>query len=321
MQEILAALEKVDSATIRGLQAQVNLPYGQIEKALKLLEVDGAVAKDRGRFVRTAMPWEQDEAWVAAVLEARRRELASMQAYVDTTECRMEFLGRLLNDPVAAPCGHCANDGGVRWPRDVDPVMVREAVAFLRRDVRGIDPRRQWPEATKIAKPNEIGRALCMLGDPGWGRDVARSLGSPGQPGSGRFEDHLAGAALEVIRGRWRPTPAPEWVTSVPSTSHPGMNEAFAERLASLLALPYAPCVTSARGEPQARMQNSAQQAANAKARLSVDGRAVRDGPVLLVDDLVDSRWTLSVAGSLLREHGAGPVFPFALALATPRAE
>ena len=68
-------------------------------------------------------------------------------------------------------------------------------------------------------------------------------------------------------------------------------------------------------------MQNSAQQAANAKARLGVDGRAVLDGPVLLVDDLVDSRWTLTVAGSLLRDHGAGPVFPFALALATPRGE
>jgi ATP-dependent DNA helicase RecQ len=48
---------------------------------------------------------------------------------------------------------------------------------------------------------------------------------------------------------------------------------------------------------------------------------AVRSGPVLLVDDLVDSRWTLTVAGSLLRDHGAGPVLPFALAVATPRGE
>ena len=40
-----------------------------------------------------------------------------------------------------------------------------------------------------------------------------------------------------------------------------------------------------------------------------------------LVDDLVDSRWTLTVAGSLLREEGSGPVFPFALAVATPRGE
>ncbi len=316
MEEILRALESVASATIRQLQAQVNLPYGQIEKALKLLEVDGAVARDRGRFVRTSMPWAQDEAWVAGVLEARRRELASMQAYVDTAECRMEFLGRLLNDPTAGRCGHCANDGGVRWPRTVSESVVREAVAFLRRDVRGIEPRKQWPDASRIPKPNEIGRALCMLGDPGWGRDVEAALA-----GSGPFADHLAGAAMEVIRGRWRPSPMPEWVTCVPSTSHPGANEAFAERLASLLGLPFVACLRAAPREPQSRMQNSAQQAANARTRLEADGRAVRDGPVLLVDDLVDSRWTLTVAGSLLRDHGAGPVFPFALALATPRGE
>ena len=316
MKDILAALDGADSMTIRNLQATVNLPYGQIEKALKLLEVDGAVARERGRYYRTAEPWEQDEAWVAAVLEARRRELASMREYVNTEDCRMAFLGALLNDPSAGECGHCANDGGTRWPRSVSPALVQEAVTFLRRDVRGIDPRRQWPEGAKIAKPNEIGRALCILGDPGWGRDVARSL-SDGSP----FADHLAGAAMEVIRGRWRPNPMPEWVTCVPSATHPGLNEAFAERLASMLALPFAACLTTEGGGVQARMQNSAQQAANARSKLGVRDTAVRSGPVLLVDDLVDSRWTLTVAGSLLRDHGAGPVLPFALAQATPRGE
>jgi ATP-dependent DNA helicase RecQ len=316
MKDILGALEGADSMTIRNLQAAVNLPYGQIEKALKLLEVDGAVGRERGRFFRTAEPWEQDETWVAAVLEARRRELASMREYVDTDTCRMAFLGSLLNDPAAGECGHCANDGGTRWPRSVSPALVQDAVTFLRRDVRAIDPRRQWPESTKIAKPNEVGRALCILGDPGWGRDVARSLAS-GQ----HFDDHLAGAAQEVIRGRWRPSPGPEWVTCVPSFSHPGQVEAFADRLATLLGVPFAPCLTTEGGEPQARMQNSATQAANARTKLGVRASAVRSGPVLLVDDLVDSRWTLTVAGSLLREHGAGPVLPFALAVATPRGE
>ena len=40
------------------------------------------------------------------------------------------------------------------------------------------------------------------------------------------------------------------------------------------------------------------------------------DGPVLLVDDLVDSRWTLTVAGAALRQAGAPGVLPFALAVA-----
>jgi ATP-dependent DNA helicase RecQ len=99
------------------------------------------------------------------------------------------------------------------------------------------------------------------------------------------------------------------------------MNEAFAERLASMLALPFHACLTTTMGERQRAMQNSAQQGANATARLGVVPRAVGSGPVLLVDDLVDSRWTLTVAGSLLRGAGSGPVYPFALAVAAPRGD
>jgi ATP-dependent DNA helicase RecQ len=107
----------------------------------------------------------------------------------------------------------------------------------------------------------------------------------------------------------------------VPSASRPGSVEAFAQRLATVLGLPFAACLTSSGGPPQSSMANSATQAANARAKVGVRAAAVRSGPVLLVDDLVDSRWTLTVAGSLLRNSGSGPVFPFALAVATPRGE
>jgi ATP-dependent DNA helicase RecQ len=42
--------------------------------------------------------------------------------------------------------------------------------------------------------------------------------------------------------------------------------------------------------------------------------RLPRRGPVLLVDDMVDSRWTLTVAAWLLRSHRGGEVWPLALA-------
>ncbi len=76
---------------------------------------------------------------------------------------------------------------------------------------------------------------------------------------------------------------------------------------------------TLAGAQPQKEMQNSVQQAENARRKLDVRGELVRRGPVLLVDDMVDSRWTLTVAGELLREHGSGPVHPFALAIAAQR--
>ena len=72
-------------------------------------------------------------------------------------------------------------------------------------------------------------------------------------------------------------------------------------------------------GQKQKLMQNSVLQLANAREKLGIDGPSVLAGPVLLVDDIVDSRWTLTVAGDLLRSHGSGPVLPFALAAATSR--
>ncbi|MGH9271482.1 MAG: hypothetical protein ACRDZ2_09420, partial [Ilumatobacteraceae bacterium] len=44
----------------------------------------------------------------------------------------------------------------------------------------------------------------------------------------------------------------------------------------------------------------------------SLDGL---DGPILLVDDLADSRWTLTIAARALRRAGAAEVLPLVLAL------
>ena len=62
-------------------------------------------------------------------------------------------------------------------------------------------------------------------------------------------------------------------------------------------------------------MANSFQQAQNIDGSLDISGTAIRNTPVLLIDDMVDSRWTLTVAAWLLRSHGSGHVFPMALAL------
>ena len=94
----------------RSSQAAVNLPQGRIEQALKLLEIDGAVARDGGRFRRTADPWEQDEARIERVIAARRAELAQMQAYMTHEGCLMEFLARApRRSRPPRPCGQCAS--------------------------------------------------------------------------------------------------------------------------------------------------------------------------------------------------------------------
>ena len=66
----------------------------------------------------------------------------------------------------------------------------------------------------------------------------------------------------------------------------------------------------------QKTMENSTQQARNIDGSLAIRAKRLRAGPVLLVDDMVDSRWTLTVAAWLLRSHGSGEVLPLALSIA-----
>jgi ATP-dependent DNA helicase RecQ len=66
----------------------------------------------------------------------------------------------------------------------------------------------------------------------------------------------------------------------------------------------------------QKTMANSAQQAQNLDGSLAVSALQLPSGPVLLVDDMVDSRWTMAICAWLLRTHGSGKVLPVALAQA-----
>jgi ATP-dependent DNA helicase RecQ len=118
-----------------------------------------------------------------------------------------------------------------------------------------------------------------------------------------------------MIRTSWQPDPAPEWVASIPSLRDPESVPRFAARLADALGLPYSEALRKVKQTgAQKTMQNNAQQVTNVvDAFQAVDG-AVRRGPVLLFDDIVDSRWSLTVCGVLLREAGSGPVMPVVLA-------
>jgi ATP-dependent DNA helicase RecQ len=152
-----------------------------------------------------------------------------------------------------------------------------------------------------------------VYGDAGYGLAV-----KDGKYKNHRFGQDLVDAAAELVTVRWRPDPAPQWVTAMPSRRHPGLVGDFARTLAQRLGLPYADVLAAALVPEQKTMENSAQQVTNVLASLQVVGD-VPPGPVLLVDDIVDSRWTLTVAGWLLRTNGACAVHPLVLASAAGR--
>jgi ATP-dependent DNA helicase RecQ len=314
LRAVLDAVAACTEASVPLLETRLNVSRGQIQKALKLLEIDAAVGHEHGRFFRTANPWEPDVARIERVTAIRRRELDQMRAYITHPGCLMEFLVRALDDAAPARCGHCANDGSAAVSARAPHDLTLAATTFLRRDDRPIEPRRRWAPGAVAALTGSIepanlpGRALSIYGDAGWGRLVRQ-----GKYVDGVFDPTLVSAAAEMIRDRWRPDPAPTWVTAIPSASRPALVSDFASALADALGLPYREVLAARAGRSQKSMENSVQQLRNAQAKIALVG-AVPSEPVLLVDDLVDSRWTLTYAGWLLTSAGAPAVHPFALA-------
>lgn len=323
MFEILAALEHNEGLSLYELLSRVNISGSMAEKALKILEVDGAVGITHDHktiYFRTPNPWHPDTERVERIQNLRRAELAQMQEYLAHPGCLMEFLMHALDDPTPHPCRRCANCRGKGLPGEVSQEVVKEAETFLKGESIFIQPRKRWPVGLfpeqKIAISPEVqnaeGRSLCFYGDAVWGKLVRK-----GKYQDGRFSDELVIEAAHMVRDLWKPNIY--WVTAIPSRRHPLLVPDLAQRLAQILGLPFynvLECIGDA--QEQKTMQNSSMQARNVIGSLQIrDG--ILDKPVLLVDDILDSGWTLTMAGYLLRTKGSGLVYPFTLAQAVGR--
>ena len=323
--QILAALEDhPEGLQGRDFESLVNASHGRVEFALKFLsaQTPAPVVAEGWRWFRTDAAYEFDHTHAEQVLECRRREFMQMAEYVQHDGCLMQFVRAALQDPQNEPCGECANCTGERFfEATVSAETLRAARGFLRGNYRPIKPRGRWvfkdlalfSENTAIPEQYraEEGRVLCVWGEGEHGETVAQNARD-----GDRFDDALVEAAAEMIAKQWQPLPKPGWVTCVPSARRPEMLTDFAERVADALGMPFSRTILRTKEAPsQRRMQNSFQALANVR-----DGFDVRrvgdcfDRPVLLIDDTVDSRWTLTVVAARLRNAGSGPVFPFALA-------
>ncbi|MBL9118061.1 MAG: RecQ family ATP-dependent DNA helicase [Verrucomicrobiaceae bacterium] len=315
---VLAALQGApDGLSIPQLMPLVNARRGRIDKALQLmaLESPAPIVKDGSKWRLTAANlteafWQRAERLTAL----RRAEQQQMQEYVALSAGHMEFLVRALDGEASEHQPPCV----VPLAETFDEGIAREALTYLRRTSLELKPRLQWPGgglphmnvSGNIAEAfrAQPGRILCIWNDAGWG-----SLVKQGKSRDGHFADQLVEACAAMVRS-WAPQPAPAWVTCIPSRRHPNLVPDFARRLATALNLPFHAVLEKTDDRPaQKQMANSSQQARNVDGALAARGQ-VPTGPVLLVDDMVDSKWTLTVAAYLLTSNGSGPVYPLALA-------
>ena len=316
VEQVLAALESSNEGlTQNEIENRVNVSAGRIQRTIQLLSLESPPP-----IVRQGSSWQltaaslSDGFWDRAerLTDLRREEQAEMQEYVMRPKGHMAFLVQALDgDPLGISVPPLPP-----LPVSCNPEIVAEAVAFLRRSSLPVEPRQRWPPGTLI-EPElraQAGRALCVWNDAGWGRLV-----SCGKQQDGWFSNELVEACVELLQ-KWCPDPSPTWVAAIPSMRNPQLVPDFARRLAAALNLPFKHVLQKKGMRPEQKsMENGDGQARNVLGSLAVDADSIRPGPVLLVDDVVDSRWTFAVAAWELRRRGCGPVWPIALASAGGR--
>jgi ATP-dependent DNA helicase RecQ len=324
VRNVIAALEPNRPQSTPALEPLVDLGRTRLEMVLKVLDVDGAVRRVKGGWVGTGEPWDYDEARYRKLDDARKREQQAMLDYQATDGCRMAFLRGQLDDPELGEgerCGRCDNCTGSRYDADVDATAAEDTRQRLMRPGVEITPRKQWPSGLaklgvnlsgRIGDGPSPGRVIGRLTDLGWGARLRRLLDEPDD----EVSDDIVQAAVKVLAS-WDWQTRPTAVLALDSDGHPKLITSLARelsrlgRLTDLGLLQYAP-----ERRPVTAANSAYRVAALQGSWLAPDPAVISaaGGPVLLVDDVTDTGWTLTMAARIVRAGGAPDVLPFALA-------
>ena len=326
-QRVIAELQGEQLST-PALEARVDVRRTQLELLLKVLDVDGAVQRVKGGWIGTGQPWVYDEDRYARIAKARTDEQQAMFTYQAGQTCRMQLLQTQLDDPTASTCGRCDVCAGPWYDATVPDGSIGQATETLNRVGVEIEPRGLWPTGAdrrglpvrgRVAADEkaETGRVIARLTDLGWGGTLRElfAAGAPDQP----IPEPLVNAAVRTLRD-WPWAARPVGIVAMPSAIRPQLIGSTADALSRIGRLPLLGTLDLDPNVPRSEPGgNSAYRLASVWGRFTVGpelAAALADthGPVLLVDDLVDSRWTFTVAARALRQAGADAVLPFALA-------
>ncbi|MEV0294055.1 helicase-related protein, partial [Nocardia sp. NPDC050710] len=325
---VLDALEFDRPLSTAALEPLVELNRSRLEMVLKVLDVDGAVRRVRGGWIATGQEWTYDTERYERLAAAREVEQQAMIEYEATTGCRMNFLRRQLDDPGLSAldgntpgCGRCDNCTGTRLDTTIDAEAVAATRARLDRPGLDLAPRKQWPTGLgklgiplsgKITGGADTGRVLGRLTDLGWGQRLRALLDGPDDP----VPDAVFDACIAVLR-EWNWTTRPAAVMALESPRYPVLTATLAARLAEVGRLQDLGTLLTRPGHPPVSAANSAHRVAGLYNSWDVPDLGDVDGPILLVDALTDTGWTLTLAAHALRAAGADAVLPFALATVT----
>jgi ATP-dependent DNA helicase, recQ family len=298
--------------SISEIKGALNIRENRVEKTLKYLTVsDDIYTEDVNRkkcYYKSAKKWKPDLERSEGITAIRYKEMQDMDEFTKQKGCYMKYIAEKLDDVNAKVCGKCSNCGGLLFDERVGAETVQRAQQFIKSKFGVIEPRKQFPDKTKIESEFQFkgGIVLSNYADAGYGMAVQK-----GKYLDGYFADELVDASVKIL-SEFIKNNNIEWITPVTSKRHPKLVPDFAKRLADRLGIGYFEGIKKLDAEEQKKFENSDGQYKNANNSFEII--QVKKENILLVDDMVDSRWTFTVCTIKMREMGSGDIYPFALA-------
>ncbi|MHB8097259.1 MAG: RecQ family ATP-dependent DNA helicase [Erysipelotrichaceae bacterium] len=314
---IIHALENSDGLSRVQLETKCNIEQSKLVQFITLLENEDFIYKNDTKYYRSAKKYMYNGDHYQAVKQMKYAEKEAMKGYIETEKCLSRYIVNLLDDGTDVNCGKCYNCmAGSILPTVVVPSLDEISVVaeYLDSIYIEIEPRKRWPqtnmgldEKTVITYQNEYGVALARYGDIGYGQMVSHDK----YHASG-YREELISKSVQVLQSYVKINKITH-ITIVPSFRNTKVNQ-FAKEIAKRLNLQYVELFSKRESPEQKKMQNSYFQAKNVIESVFLTKDLVVPKHILLVDDIVDSRWTLTVCGWLLKQAGAVVVVPYCLA-------
>ncbi len=313
-EQVMELISHANGVSKKDILDSVNARGPRVDKVLYFLENEGFIRKEGKNYYSTARTFVYNEEYYQAVSNVRREEMKQMRELTETKGCLSRFAVNCLDDHTACDCGKCANCTG----KDIFPGLTisefsrKKAAEFIVSHQLSIEPRKKWPNSRNIPENRQLKPGICLAkyGDGGYGELVAKGkYPKNGEPK--RFADQLVIKSASVLQKTIQEHGI-RYITCVPSLRSDLVKD-FTQRLAQQTGLRFVELLEKSSAPQQKNMENSAFQYKNANESFTVVSNQM-PSKVILVDDVVDSRWTLTVCGYKMMENGCKEVYPFALA-------
>lgn len=293
----------------------INLKKAKIDKALSFLENDKFIFKVDSAYYTTPKQFTYDSKHYEEITKIRLEEKNKMIEFTNTKECFSKYRVNALDDNVKEDCGKCSNCIG----RDLIPMTISNeslniARKYLLNSVYEIIPRKKL-NCKNLEYINETGVCLSKYGDYGYGKMVAYDKYK-----ASSYREEIIKRAVSIIKEQFIDRFNIEYITFVPSLRDNKV-EILAQEIAKRLNLKCLDLLKKENSPQQKEMENSYYQSKNAMESYKSKHDFINVDKIILIDDIVDSKWTLTWCGYYLKENGIKEVYPFVLSDSSDRKE